>query len=646
MPGIAPPPIRVPPTDGPHRSEVTGEPKPMPGIDFRSWMGAKDMAGMGRASPAVAQPARKRVGSGWLGLGLGHRIPGDHEVREHAVDDQPRLAVHPLVGEQLREQIVHVRRAPHRALAGAAVIVDELAQRVAEIAQLTRHGFERIRLVEPGDGSGIVLREVRTIPMNKRSLCSNAAVMRLMSLTAALASGCQCVEVTVAATNSSGTSAAVTSGTGGAGTGGAGTGGAGTGGAGTGGGSMAPPEPCTKIAWHKTFGGVGSQEIDSVVVDPADNIIMAGRFGGAMLLDGEMITGQGISLFVIKLDPAGNMLWHRVFDELPIPPGPPDTGLHDPFGGNILAADPQGNIYVPTKPWVDVDYGTGVFPPGSHVVKLAPDGTTLWAKDGVSAVAVGADGYLYLSAGTFIQRLDLDGNVVSTKTFPNVMESHPRRIAADAQGNVTLLTLYGGKADFGADPVVETECCYSYMGQCVAHCAGTAYVRMLGDSTVAWVRQPLGTTSKGLALRAAVLDGHGRFLVAGWHGVESWSPAGDLLWSSQLTPSCLWNPGAPLWDVAEDGSGSPWVLGTACAAIMAAGQLYPKDTRFWIKLNPSGQPLCGRDLGPGLLNGALAMDSTGAMILAGTFGVAGLTGEVAALPPDDKPEAVIIKQAP
>lgn len=69
--------------------------------------------------------------------------------------------------------------------------------------------------------------------------------------------------------------------------------------------------------WLRTFGGEYLQSVTSVLVDGADNIVVAGIFEGSVRIDGETIQlpeevpfNRGV--FVAKLDSNGRTLWRRL----------------------------------------------------------------------------------------------------------------------------------------------------------------------------------------------------------------------------------------------------------------------------------------------------------------------------------------------
>ena len=71
----------------------------------------------------------------------------------------------------------------------------------------------------------------------------------------------------------------------------------------------------------KAIGGISSEQGNSIIVDAAGNINIAGAFQGTADFD----PGAGVSnltsagdddIFVAKLNPTGNLIWQKVWEEL------------------------------------------------------------------------------------------------------------------------------------------------------------------------------------------------------------------------------------------------------------------------------------------------------------------------------------------
>jgi hypothetical protein len=113
-----------------------------------------------------------------------------------------------------------------------------------------------------------------------------------------------------------------------------------------------------------------------VAVDGAGNLYVAAPFLGALNVAGQALQSAGVgvvSLLVVKLDPACNVLWTKVF-------GGPKADLQ--LAG--IAADAAGNVVVAGDlSGAPVDFGSGSVDPGTTgesavIFKLGPNGQGLW----------------------------------------------------------------------------------------------------------------------------------------------------------------------------------------------------------------------------------------------------------------------------
>lgn len=141
-------------------------------------------------------------------------------------------------------------------------------------------------------------------------------------------------------------------------------------------GYVAKLDPTGKCLWMKRLGDAQLQTIESVAVDLAGDIAVAGEFSGTLDFgSGPLISQGGIDLFVAKLDAAGAPKWtHRYGGDVELQlAGSARVGMH-PFGSVVLAG------------WFDgtVDFGAGspLTAKGGHdlaVLRLDPAGKTLYA---------------------------------------------------------------------------------------------------------------------------------------------------------------------------------------------------------------------------------------------------------------------------
>ena len=185
------------------------------------------------------------------------------------------------------------------------------------------------------------------------------------------------------------------------------------------------------FVWAAQFGGINLLEGVSLVVDSTGNVYVTGFYSGIADFDPgpgvyNLNGGNSGALFIVKLDPAGNLMWAHSIG---------GSGGSKPFA---LEIDAAGNIYCTGhfSGTVDFDPGPGKFelsPKGNRAVfllKLTPGGNFIWCKlfeidaeDFFSLAYNGAD-QLILS-GYFIDTVDFDPgpgqhNLVSIGNYYNL----------------------------------------------------------------------------------------------------------------------------------------------------------------------------------------------------------------------------------
>lgn len=236
---------------------------------------------------------------------------------------------------------------------------------------------------------------------------------------------------------------------------------------------------------------VGSTELDTglkdngnnVVVDSDGNVYVTGFFEGTIDFDpgpGEasLTARETSSIFVVKLDPQGNLIWARAMGGTGDFPGQ--------ARGHAIALDSQGNVYTTGyfTGEVDLDPGEGTALLSTFgelalfVSKLDANGNHVWAKgiDGnekIQGMGIGVDseGNVYTSGffeGTidfdpgdgqadltsagqediFISKLDKDGNYVWAKRIGANLPQQGARLQVDGANNVYLTGSFAGAVDF------------------------------------------------------------------------------------------------------------------------------------------------------------------------------------------------------
>ncbi len=160
--------------------------------------------------------------------------------------------------------------------------------------------------------------------------------------------------------------------------------------------------------WSAMYGDAAVQEATAVAADTNGNAYVTGTFFGTISFDGGVtsLTSVGAQdVFVVKLDPAGAMLWAKAF-----------TGTGAQYGRGI-AIDTNGNVYV-----------TGSF-----------NGTANFLGTMATSASL-LDGYLV--------KLSAAGALTWVKTFGGVGDDEGIAVAA-RQSSVVVTGYYGATIDFG-----------------------------------------------------------------------------------------------------------------------------------------------------------------------------------------------------
>lgn len=234
------------------------------------------------------------------------------------------------------------------------------------------------------------------------------------------------------------------------------------------------------LEWAKSFGSNGTDCSNSITLDDYGNIYTTGLFEGTVDFDPGTGTtflteNGGYDVFVLKMDPLGDLLWVKSF------------GSFQQDQGISIAVDVLGNVYTIGffHGAVDFDPGLGITQLISvadfdiFVQKMDADGNFLWAKSfgGTSPLDIGqsisvdiagnvySTGYFsetvdfdpglgtaYLTsagdADCFVQKMDTDGNFLWAKTFGGSGEDEGRSITVDDLGNVYTTGGFSGTVDF------------------------------------------------------------------------------------------------------------------------------------------------------------------------------------------------------
>jgi hypothetical protein len=350
-----------------------------------------------------------------------------------------------------------------------------------------------------------------------------------------------------------------------------------------------------QTTWARRFGRASENEPAGLAVDAAGNVVVAGRYYGAVDFGGGPMPSpsNNYQAFVAKYDANGEHVYSRSFGDFWAEKATDVALFAD--GSAIVVGSFTGNI----------DFGAGALESAglddAFVAKLGPDGEAVWAKrfgglgfEEPSAVAVTPDGGIVVmgkargqfdiggvgpapaqpDTAIFTLRLDPGGEPLWTRLF---VGSYPEGsdVAARADGGAVVV---GNFTDWLE--VSTTETLTSQM------LSNDAFVVALdGKGELVW-SHAYGTNLSGDAAGGVTIDAAGHVLVTG-----SVTLSADL-------------GGGPL-----AGEGEPW-----------------ENNTFLLELDEKGAHVQSRLFGrAGSDSGAaVAVDAAGDVIIAGA-----MTGTVA-----------------
>jgi len=171
-----------------------------------------------------------------------------------------------------------------------------------------------------------------------------------------------------------------------------------------------------QLLWVKQVGGINDDESSSLKVDANGNVYIIGFFRDTVDFDPDIAIQQnlasvgGTDIFIQKLDSNGNLVWVK------------QMGGTSFNRGLSIALDLSGNLYA-----TGYFIGTVDFDPNPTTQNLV---TSLGSQD------------------FFIQKLDVNGNLVWVKQIGGSNSDVANAIATDKDGNVYTTGYFRGTADF------------------------------------------------------------------------------------------------------------------------------------------------------------------------------------------------------
>lgn len=198
------------------------------------------------------------------------------------------------------------------------------------------------------------------------------------------------------------------------------------------------------MLWVKSAGGDGEDYASSICTDAIGNIFVTGNFGSDSISFGTttLFNDTVWSMFVVKYDPSGNVLWAKTAKATWTNDG---TGISTDAAGNVVVT---GSFYAP---WVAFGSDTLTSAGGQDffVVKYNSAGNFLWAESGggsstdfSKSVSVDADGNILVTG--YFQSPSIS---FGTITLSNAGNADVFIVKYDALGNVLWAKSSGGSDD-------------------------------------------------------------------------------------------------------------------------------------------------------------------------------------------------------
>lgn len=350
--------------------------------------------------------------------------------------------------------------------------------------------------------------------------------------------------------------------------------------------------PCPIMPWSKGAPGANFSDVSAIAADASNNVIVAGYFYSTLDFGAGTLfaSGGGGNAYVVKFDPAGNVIWQKGFA----------TNSSNGVFIYDLAVDSSGNLLLTGG------FGGSLSLGGPLITATGPNSN---------------------NTDIFVAKLDPQGGHLWSKGFGgDTGGDYGQGVAVDVSGNVLVTGGATGQVSFGAIPV-----------QCNS---GSTFVAKLDAQGTPMFASCFGGSANGY--RAIATDAGGNILLAGsftdsislngpfLFGQNDFftgklDPSGNHLWSKSFGDNDLANYQDP-HDLSVDAAGNLLIVGQFKGSLDLGGGPLPAtamQNAFVAKLDPSGQHLWSKSYGAvgGYVSAAngVAAGPGGEVLVTGSF---------------------------